>query len=395
MSTTLNQPAGSGTTTTATSDTSTLSDIGARSIPEFDGVHDVWPRGERLAAVRAAAAEYKTRFKAQGQVRAVKSVDIAAAPYPVKYAFHDAVSVPTLPLISMINRMIVVQYDDWNGTPRTLVFEPTVPAGSAEAPFYRNLQQLMDKVPGAGRVAEAVMLKYYNEPGDVLDQLGLSADDIDFCTFDHLHVQDPRMILGSTEVIEGDSEPCSAIFGDAKLLVHSRELATLQSLHPMQWAWYVEGGLGGVDPQKLATFDGDIELGPGIALLWTPGHTDGNHSLVLNTPDGVWVSSENGISLDNWQPELSKIPGVRKYHELFGREICPNANTLEDSLDQYDSMVKEKTLADPCKADPRWLQILPSTELAPWKRFWPVVPTYVHGGIEYGEIMAGHNGAGR
>ncbi len=368
--------------------TTELSTIGARRIPEFDGVHDVWPRGERLAAVRAAATEYKKRFKAQGQVRAVKSVDIAAAPYPVKYAFHDAVAVPTLPLISMINRMLVVQYDDFDGRPRTLVFEPTVPEGSAEAPFYRNLQQLMSKVPGA-QLVEKVILRYYNEPGDVLAQLGLTADDIDFCTFDHLHVQDPRMILGSSEVIEGDSAPRTPLFGDAKLLVHSRELATLQSLHPMQWAWYVAGGLGGIDPDKLATFDGDIELGPGIALLWTPGHTDGNHSLVLNTPDGVWVSSENGISLDNWQPELSKIPGVRKYHETFGREICPNANTLEDSLDQYDSMVKEKTLADACKADPRWLQILPSTELAPWKRFWPVVPTYVHGGIEYGEIRAG------
>lgn len=92
------------------------------------------------------------------------------------------------------------------------------------------------------------------------------------------------------------------------MLVHSRELATLQSLHPMQWAWYVEGGLGGVDPAMVVTFDGDIELGRGITLLWTPGHTDGNHSLVVNTPDGVWVSSENGISLDNWQPELSRIP---------------------------------------------------------------------------------------
>ncbi|UUZ57927.1 hypothetical protein [Nocardioides sp. B-3] len=319
----------------------------------------------------------------------MKSVDIAAAPYPVHYAFHDAVSVPTLPLISMINRMIVVQYDDFDGRARTLVFEPTVPAGSAEAPFYANLQALMAKVPGATKVAETVMLKYYNEPGDVLDQLGLRPEDIDFCTFDHLHVQDPRMILGSTEVIEGESEPRQPLFGDAKMLVHSRELATLRSLHPMQWAWYVDGGLGGVDPSKFATFDGDIELGPGIALLWTPGHTDGNHSLVLNTPDGVWVSSENGISLDNWQPELSKIPGVRKYHEQLGREICPNANTLEDSLDQYDSMIKEKTMADPCRADPRWLQILPSTELVPWKRFWPVVPTFCHGGISYGEIRAG------
>ncbi len=364
----------------------TLTEIGARAIPEFDGVHDVWPRGERLRAVRDAAAAYKVRFKEQGMVRAVRSVDIAAAPYPVKYAFHDAVSVPTLPLISMINRMIVVQYDDWSGTPRTLAFEPTVPAGSAEAPFYAQLQATMDKIPGGNRIAETVMLKYYNEPGDVLRQLGLTPQDIDFCTFDHLHVQDPRMILGSTEVIDGETTPREPLFGDAKMLVHSRELATLQSLHPMQWAWYVDGGLDGVDPAKFVTFDGDIELGPGIALLWTPGHTDGNHSLVINTPDGVWVSSENGISLDNWQPELSKIPGVRKYHEAFGREICPNANTLEDSLDQYDSMIKEKTLADPCKADPRWLQILPSTELVSWKRFWPVVPTYAHGGIDYGVI---------
>ncbi|MDP7701140.1 hypothetical protein [Mycobacterium sp. TY815] len=77
---------------------------------------------------------------------------------------------------------------------------------------------------------------------------------------------------------------------------------------------------------------------------------------------------------------------MRKYHEIYGREVCPNANTLEDSLDQYDSMVKEKILADPCRDDPRWLQILPSTELADWKRFWPVLPSYVHGGIDYGTL---------
>lgn len=373
-------------TDTQSPEATDLSAIGAREIPEFAGVHDIWPRGKRLEAVREAAVAYKPRFKAQGQVTAVRSVDIAAAPYPVSFAFHGAVNVPHLPLISMINRMIVVQYLDFDDRPRTLVFEPTVPDGSAEAPFYRHLQEKAGKVPFGQRLTEALVLKYYNEPGDVLGQLGLTADDIDFCTFDHLHVQDPRMILGSKSVIPGESEPRRPLFGNAKMLVHSRELATLESLHPMQWAWYVEDGLEGVDPDAFIRFDQDIELGPGVALLWTPGHTDGNHSLVLNTPDGVWVSSENGISLDNWQPELSKIPGVRRYHELYGREVCPNANTLEDSLDQYDSMVKEKTLADPCAKDPRWLQILPSTELAPWRRFWPVLPTYVHGGIEYGEI---------
>jgi hypothetical protein len=65
------------------------------------------------------------------------------------------------------------------------------------------------------------------------------------------------------------------------------------------------------------------------------------------------------------EPELSKIPGVKRYLKHYGREIVPNANTLEDSLDQYDSMIKEKILADPCRADPRWLQIQPSSN------WWP------------------------
>jgi hypothetical protein len=100
----------------------------------------------------------------------------------------------------------------------------------------------------------------------------------------------------------------------------------------------------------------------------------------------VWISSENGVALDNWQPDQSKIPGIKGYSRYFNREVVPNANTLEDSLDQYDSMVKEKTLADRCRRDPNWLQVLPSSELADWKRLWPVRPTFAHGGIEYGAI---------
>ena len=38
-----------------------------------------------------------------------------------------------------------------------------------------------------------------------------------------------------------------------------------------------------------------------------------------------------------------------------------NANTLEDSVDQYDSMVKEKALADANRRDPRWLNVFPSS----------------------------------
>ena len=365
-----------------------IESIGARPIPEFEGVHDVWPRGDRLDAVRAAAAAYKSRFKRQGEVLAVKSVDIAAAPYPVKFAFHGAAIAPTVPYISIINRMVVVQFRDWSDRSRVLVWEPTVPEGSNEAPFYHQSEQRISRLPGGKWLAHNVFTKYYNEIHDVLSQCGLRPEDVDYASFDHLHVQDLRMIVGTTEPIAGEAVPRPAAFPNAKFIIQRKEVGTFEATHPMQWAWYVDGGMTGIIEDGIVLIDGDIELGPGVSIIATPGHTDGNHSLCLNTPDGVWVSSENGVALDNWQPELSKIPGISGYHAFFRREIVPNANTLEDSIDQYDSMVKEKTLADPCHADPRWLQILPSSELAPWKRQWPVMPSYVHGGIDYGTITA-------
>lgn len=46
-----------------------------RPIPEFEGVHDIWPRGKRLEAIREAATNYRERFLRQGQVRAITSFD--------------------------------------------------------------------------------------------------------------------------------------------------------------------------------------------------------------------------------------------------------------------------------------------------------------------------------
>lgn len=362
--------------------------IGARPIPELHGVRDVWPRGDRLGAIRSAGSDYKRRFKSQGRVSGVRAVNIAAAPYPVQYAFHGAVLAPHAPMLSIVNRMVVVQYEDWEGTPRTLVWEPTVPAGSEEAPFYNQLEQLLRKIPGGDWFTHNVFSKVYNLPQDILALCGLRPEDVDYVSFDHLHVQDVRMILGSERPIPGEAAPRSSLFPNAKLIAHRKEVATLESTHPMQWAWYVDGGLDGVPEDRLVLTDGDVELGPGMSLIWTPGHTDGNHSLLLSTQDGVWVTSENGVSADNWQPHLSRIPGVRRWAEFFRREVVLNANTLEDSLDQYDSMVLEKTLADPSPRDGRWQQVLPSSELARFKRQWPVMPTFFHGQLDYGLIAS-------
>ena len=374
--------------------------VGLKPFHEFDEANQTWPRGNRPAAIREAAAEFRSRFAVpENRVRAVRTVDIASAGYPLKFAFGGAAVGPN-PYINIINRLQVIQYEDFDGNLKTLAYEPTVTDGPQEAPFYGQMIDRMQKLPGnAGDfLAYRVLSTIWNTVESALAEAGLAPEDVDFISFDHLHVQDVRFVLGSTEPPPGHPEAVRPLFPNAKLLTQRKEWDTFSSLHPMQWAWYVEDGIEGVNEENVVLLDGDVELGKGVALVWTPGHTDGNHSLCINTDDGVWVSSENGVAADSWHPHLSKIPGVRKTAEFFGREVILNSNTLEDSIDQYDSMVKEKALADPNPHDPRFLNVFPSSEMAEWKRQWPVVPTFFYGGLSYGTIekpaRAASNGSG-
>jgi hypothetical protein len=342
-------------------------------VSEFEEAQATWPRGARPDAMRDAAIAFRTRFKAQGEVVAVRTVDLVSAPYPAVFAFHGAAR-HLNPYVTIRNRLVVVQFDDFDGERRTLVWEPTIPEGSAQAPFYA---QLAERAARLG-IPERVATVEHHTVAEALAMLGLTPADVDFVSFDHLHVQDLRPLMGTEDV--------EALFPDATFVFQRKEVDTFASVHPTQWAWYVPGGMDGVATDRLALVDGDVELGRGIALLATPGHTDGNQSLCLNTPDGIWVTSENGVAADSWHPHLSRIPGVRRWAEAFGREVVMNANTLEDSVDQYDSMVKEKSVADANRDDPRWANVFPSSELMRQRRSWPIEPTYEYGGIDYGVI---------
>jgi hypothetical protein len=364
--------------------------VGLRPFHEFDEANELWPRGRRPMAIREAASAFRSRFATdENRVRAVRTVDLAAAAYPTKFALHGAAT-GLNPFINIVNRLVVVQFEDFEGKLRTLAWEPTVAEGPAEAPFYaQQIERYGDFL------SYKLFATFYNTVEEALAKIGLTPADVDYVSFDHLHVQDPRLVMGTTVPIDGETVPREPLFPNAKFLFQCKEVDTFASTHPMQWAWYVEGGMDGVIEDNMVLLDGDVEIGKGVALVWTPGHTDGNHSLCINTPEGVWVSSENGVAADSWHPHLSKIPGVRKYAEFWNREVILNANTLEDSVDQYDSMIKEKALADTNRRDPRWLNILPSSELASFRRQWPVIPTFVYGGIDYGVIETPASGNGR
>jgi hypothetical protein len=361
--------------------------LGIRPIQEFDGVYDVWPRGDRLDAIRDAARQFRQRFAIdENRVRAVKTVDLASAGYPVEFAFHGAAK-SLNPFINILNRLVMVQFEDFEGNLKTLVWEPTIAEGAAEAPFYDQLLKRYGEF-----LSYKVFASFYNTVEEAIARCGITPADVDYVSFDHLHVQDLRLIMGTTCPVMGDAQPRKPFFPNAKFLFQRKEVDTFKSPHPTQWAWYVPGGMDDVIEDNLVLLDGDIELGKGVAIIFTPGHTDGNHSLAVNTDEGVWITSENGVSADSWHPLQSKIPGIRKYAEFYNREVVMNANTLEDSVDQYDSMVKEKSIADPNRRDPRWLNVFPSSEMTSWRRQWPVLPTFTYGGINYGSIERPHGG---
>ncbi|MGH8539841.1 MAG: hypothetical protein ACRETW_04980, partial [Stenotrophobium sp.] len=192
------------------------------------------------------------------------------------------------------------------------------------------------------------------------------------------HTQDVRRWLGTPQE--------QAVFPRAKLIVHHRELASALDLNPYQADWYCPSGVAGIPADRIIQFEGDIMLGNGVALVHTPGHTEGNHSIIVHTDEGLWVTSENGISVDAYAPLLSTAAGVADYARTIGTEVIINANTLENSIDQYISMVQEKTIAGPSQRDPRYPNVFPSSEMTPFWLFPGTTPSFYVGEARHGTL---------
>ena len=341
-------------------------------ISSFDGSRNALGQQARVEDTRAAALDFRKQMLAGPKVRYFESFDLIKVVYPCRYGLRNAYSAERLnEYLHITNRLFVVQYDTPTGL-KTLLVSPSDHERGGETPFFRRVQDTTPKF-----IVDRIVTRYASVP-EVLERIGLKPEDVDYITYDHLHTQDLRRWLGT------DDEP--ALFPNAKLLVHFREWASARDLNPYQADWFPPLGLVGISEDKLVQFDGSVMLGDGVALGHTPGHTEGNHSIVVHTNEGLWVTSENGISVDAYAPRLSTIWGVAKYAKTIGSEVIINGNTLEDSVDQYISMVQELTIAGPSQRDPRYPNVFPSSELTPCWMFPGTRPSFqvkhaVHGAL--------------
>lgn len=346
--------------------------IGFRALGHFDGTRDAAGQQARVEDTRAASEDFRRDLLRGPKVRYFRSFDLITAPYPTRYGLRNAFARERwVQYLHIRNRMFVVQFDTDEGL-KTLLVSPTDHERAIETPFFRRLA---DRTPRF--VIERIRRVHATVPA-VLERIGLAPEAVDYITYDHLHTQDLRRWLGS------DNEP--GLFPNARLLVHRREWTSVRDLNPYQADWYCPNGTAGIDESRVLCFDGAVELGGGCALVHTPGHTEGNHSIVVHTDEGLWVTSENGISVDCYAPELSTLAGVRHYARAIGSEVILNGNTLENANDQYVSMVQEKTIAGPSARDPRYPNVFPSSELVPFWAFPGTRPSFGVGEVRHGEL---------
>ncbi|WP_286797477.1 hypothetical protein [Psychrobacter sp. UBA6291] len=332
-----------------------LTSLGMKAIHDFDEVRQSPLPKERLKAARKQASAFRERFMDEAPVRFYQSADMVRVPYPTWYAYSGVYTQSTykFPYIHILNRIFIVQYHNFSGELKTLLFSPSDIEADRETPFFKRLT---DKMPSWSPL-EGVVAPIIRDVTGALAEVGLSPEDVDYISYDHLHTQDVRRWLGTKD------KP--AYFPNAKLLVHEQEWLSTTSLLPVQADWYCPNGIEGVDPDKVIKFTGSIQLGEGVALVHTPGHTEGNHSLVARVPDGIRVTSENGVGADAYAPMNSKVNAIRRYAKDTGIEVILNGNTLEGSNEQYISMVIEKTIAGPSK-NPDFPNCASSSEATPY-----------------------------
>ena len=360
-----------------------------QDIDIFDDANRILQLGTQLEAIREAGPAFHNWFLKTGRVRAVATFDLVGLPYPTEYALFRAHSRFASPFIRITNRMLIVQFHDFENHLRTMLVGPTDVDLAGNTAYFENLS---GKLPGP--VADFV-LKRYPTPLEHLNELGLSPEDIDYITFDHLHTQDLRRWLGTREPqhelakagLAPKDEPIPPMFPNAELLIMRPEWEQFPQQHPLQQRWFQGESHAAVREDNIITLDNDVLLGPGVALVATPGHTIGNHTIVLNTSSGVWTSSENGMMPEAYDPAASSIPGLRNYSRESGFEVVLNSNTPESSGTQYNSMVKEKLIASRGGPTGEHVQHFSSSEMSPWFLAQRTGPGHIYESLREGRLV--------
>jgi hypothetical protein len=202
---------------------------------------------ERPMALREAARELRAHLLPRGRVHAVRTIDAGRDTLAAAAAFAGAARALG-PQVTVLDRVVWVRFSDPEGAERTLAWGVRDPHRAAVA----------------------------------LDRAGLSPEAVDLLVLGDLQGVDLRALTGGGER--------RFPFPSARVVVQRREAAAAAAPHPAQREAYAGAHADSAEAERLAVVEGDAELGGGVAVVWTPGRSDGHQSLCLAAPGGPPVA---------------------------------------------------------------------------------------------------------
>jgi len=196
------------------------------------------------------------------------------------------------------------------------------------SPFFAVLggpEPLLVDTSGSGKVMSGMRAEPVEDVlgfEDALAKVGLVPEDIGTVVHTHLMY---------------DHCANSKSLPKARFLVQKKELEFANDPHPV---------LGGAYQRELfeelnfQLVEGDMELMPGISLLFTPGHTPGTQSVAVETDAGLAVITGFCCVTENFHPPDAGAWKTDRPAEV----IPPGIHT--DMVQGYQSAMRVKEMAD-------------------------------------------------
>ena len=255
--------------------------IGLKPFHEFDDANDTWPRGDRPAAIREAAAEFRARFATPGEPRSRRSHDrhrLGRLPAEVRLRRRGE-GRPTPTSTSSTGCRSSSSRTSTASCGRSPTSRPS-PRGRPRRRSTRSRSRSSASSSPTRSSRRSGTTPTRRSPRSGCGPRTSTSSASTTCT-----CRTCASCSGTTEPIPGEAAPRPPLFPNAKLITQRKEWDTFALAAPDAVGLVRRGRDQGPDrPTTSSCVDGDVELGKGVALVWTPGHTDGNHSPRASTP---------------------------------------------------------------------------------------------------------------
>lgn len=175
--------------------------------------------------------------------------------------------------------------------------------------------------------------------GDLMASKGLDPLKVKYVFFTHLH-QDHCFNL--------------ELFPNATMYVQKKELMHAVSPNPIEYKSYQKFNLPGLPAWarawgQIQTIEGDVDdLVDGLEVLFTPGHTPGSQSVVVDTKEGKYVCcgdlfytqeqldkelmNGNFTGLEDWYASIAKIKRYMREHNAKPLAVHSPDSYKEDTI---------------------------------------------------------------